>query len=429
MPFPGQRCPPKTLATFGHLCAPLALVRSARRLLAARSGAAADHPDWRNAPVGRRLAVLLALSLVVGCAGPAPTTAPPKSAPTAAATTAGSASAGAPAAAASPAAAPTAPPTPAALQTVRVGALPTLADAPALIGQRRGYFTELGIDLDLIPLQSGTEAIQALAAGQLEVGTAIILTVALVNAIQRGLNLKIVAPTSVSSAERWATGFAVSPRFDPPPRTLREFTPPIRVAIAGEGTMPHAMALLLARRDGVPFSDLSFAFMGFPEMNAALVNGSVDVAGSTEPFVTIGEQNGTAKRWLSYHEVTPGVPIGTVIYGDTLLTRERDLGERFLAAWLRGARDYDDAITTGRDLAEIESIMSARMPAETWALLLRHNTLLYIPPDGTLDPRPLGEVLDLWKELGLVGDFNVGSLIDPAFAERAVARIGRYQPR
>src|SRR5438067_2274511 len=157
----------------------------------------------------------------------------------------------------------------------------------------------------------------------------------------------------------------------------------------GEATMPHAMALLLAQRDGVPRDDLAFAFMGFPEMNVALANGSVDVAGSTEPFVTIGEQNGTVRRWLSYNEITPGVPIGTVIYGDALLVRDRDAGDRFLQAWLRGARDYDDAITTGRDLEEVQTVLTARMPADTFGLLLRHNTLLYVPPEATLDPRPL----------------------------------------
>jgi NitT/TauT family transport system substrate-binding protein len=370
--------------------------------------------------VRRRVPLALLLFAAVGCAAPAPAATPTPSATRAAA-----------AATAPPVAlAPTsAPPTVPARQTIRVGAIPTLADGAALLAQRRGYFDDVGLDVDLVPLTSGTEAIQTLAAGQLEVGTAIILTVALVNAIQRGLNLRIVAPTSVSSAERWATGFAVGPRVEPPPRTLRDFAPPIRVAIAGEGTMPHAMALLLAQRDGVPRDDLAFAFMGFPEMNAALANGSVDVAGSTEPFVTIGEQNGTVRRWLSYNEITPGVPIGTVIYGDALLARDRDAGDRFLQAWLRGARDYDDAITTGRDLEEVQTVLTARMPADTFALLLRHNTLLYVPPDGTLDPRPLAEVLALWKDLGLVGDFSVGSLLDPSFAERAVASIGRYQPR
>src|SRR5262249_48603841 len=138
--------------------------------------------------------------------------------------------------------------------------------------------------------------------------------------------------------------------------------------------------------------------------------------------------------WLGYGQVLPQAPVatvGTLMYGETFLNRNRDAGERFLQAWLRGVRDWDDALVSGRDLPAILDIISGPTGTrpETVALLRQAGTLTPIPPDGYLDTRAGVAVCDVGKSQGLTGDFDVQELVDPPSADRAVARLGPYQPR
>ena len=94
-------------------------------------------------------------------------------------------------------------------------------------------------------------------------------------------------------------------------------------------------------------------------------------------------------------------------------------------------RDWDDAVVSGRDFQEIVDIVSGPTgtPPETLTLLRQAGTLTFMPPDGYVDTRAWVEVVEVWKSQGLIGDFNVQDLVDGSFAERAVARLGPYQPR
>jgi len=244
----------------------------------------------------------------------------------------------------------------------------------------------------------------------------------------------VVGAAGSATPERWGSGFAVGGKQEMPLPSLRDFGTPLRIAATGEGTLPNAMALLLARRDGLGQDDLSIVAMSLPDMNAALANGSVDVAATTEPFVTLGLQNGSVQRWLSYGEVLPGLPnvtVGTILYGENFLNKDRDAGERFFQAWLRGVRDWDDAVLTGRDQEAILAIIGepTRTPPATFALLRQAGTLTLIAPDGKVETPPWAQIVDVWKSQGLIGDFDVRELVDASFAEQAVARLGPYQPR
>jgi NitT/TauT family transport system substrate-binding protein len=388
----------------------------------------------------RSVLALLLLVVSAGCSGGAPAATPAKPAADSSLPAAGpaasapaAAGAGAPAPSGAPTAAPAAaeprPP-----QDGKIGSVSPLTEAPIHIAEHRGYFTAVGLKPEIIRMQTGADAIPALTTGQVDVGNAITPTVALLNAVQRALPLKTVGVTGSATVERWTSGFAVGGRQEAATVTMRQYSTPVRVASTGEGTFPNAMAIILARRDGVAPTDLSFVSMGFPDMNQALANGSVDVAATTEPFVTLGERSGSVKRWLGYGQVLPETPVatvGTVMYGENYLNANRDAGERFLQAWLRGVRDWDDAIVGGRDFQEIVDVVSGPTgtPPETLTLLRQAGTLTFMPPDGYVDTRAWVEVVEVWKSQGLIGDFDVRELVDASFAEKAVARLGPYQPR
>src|SRR5581483_11356331 len=106
-------------------------------------------------------AAIAAVACSAAPAAPAPSSAPK---PPAAAQATAAAATQAPAQAAAPTAAP------AARQTVRYGYVPILAGAAMFLANDRGYFTEQGIDLDMVSFDSGVLLIPAVSAGQLEAG-------------------------------------------------------------------------------------------------------------------------------------------------------------------------------------------------------------------------------------------------------------------
>ncbi|HLE81840.1 MAG TPA: ABC transporter substrate-binding protein, partial [Dehalococcoidia bacterium] len=138
--------------------------------------------------VGREVArgFLVPMSLVLLMAACAPAAAPtptPTKAPAAVASTP------TPAPPKPTAAPPTPTPKPA---TVRFGSPGAISDAGIYIGIEKGYFKEQGVDVQVLPFQSGPLMIAPLAAGELEVAGGTIST-GLLNAIERGVALKIVA--------------------------------------------------------------------------------------------------------------------------------------------------------------------------------------------------------------------------------------------
>src|SRR5213075_2837619 len=83
------------------------------------------------------------------------------------------------------------------LRTVRFGSPRAISDAGVFIGRERGYFREQGLDVESVPFQSGPNTVPALASGDLETAGGTI-SVALLNALERGIQIKMVADKGTS---------------------------------------------------------------------------------------------------------------------------------------------------------------------------------------------------------------------------------------
>jgi len=78
------------------------------------------------------------------------------------------------------------------LGKIRVGYVPVIA--PIYIAYEKGYFKEQGLDVELIPFDSGAKMVAALGSGQLDVGSGEAGT-ALLNAIDQGFDVQVVMGT------------------------------------------------------------------------------------------------------------------------------------------------------------------------------------------------------------------------------------------
>src|SRR5437867_3072183 len=154
---------------------------------------------------------LLVLAACGGGAAPAassPAPSAPASKPAAAASAAASAkpaasappvasaaasAAAKPSAAASATAKPSAAAAAGALKHLKVGTLPTLGNAPFIIADKRGYFKEEGLEIELVPFSAGSQTIPPLSTGQIDAANSVTPNAGLVNAAARELAVRFVA--------------------------------------------------------------------------------------------------------------------------------------------------------------------------------------------------------------------------------------------
>lgn len=304
--------------------------------------------------------------------------------------------------------------------------------APALIAQARGYFNQEGLNVELVSFTNGAEMVPALATGQIDAGLSVAPSAALVNAVGRGMEVKIVASNGTIKAHRNIGNIIVRKDLAPTSGALdlKTLAKPIKAVATVEASLPHAIVLLEAEKAGLAATDVNMSFMGLPEMNAALQAKQVDIAASYEPLITIAEQQGIAVRWRETAVDFPDVPFSTVVYGPNLLTKDPDGGVRLMRAYLQGVRDYEDAFTKGRDRDAVASTLAD--PLQTAAPLFQAvqdgGGLAYIDPNGAVNVDTLKPVLDLWVKTGLVqGSFDLKRLVDPSPVELAVQTMGVYR--
>jgi NitT/TauT family transport system substrate-binding protein len=314
---------------------------------------------------------------------------------------------------------------------LKIGSLLTIGLAPVLVAQARGYFAREGLTVEIVNYTNGAEIVPSLAAGQIDAGLSVAPSAGLLNALARGLEVKVVASNGTIKPHRNIGNIIVRKNLAPASGflDLKTLTPPIRAAATVEGILPHAIILLEAEKAGFKLSDVSMSFLGLPDMNAALQNNQLDIAASGEPLITIAEQQGIAARWREMADDFPDVPYSTMVYGPNLLTKDPSAGVRLMRAYLQGARDYEDAFTRDRDHDAIVGILTdpLRTPVALFKAIQDGGGLAYIDPNGEVNVQTLQPVLDLWVRTGLVQPgFDLATLVDPRPAQQAVGSMPRY---
>lgn len=79
-------------------------------------------------------------------------------------------------------------------------------------------------------------------------------------------------------------------------------------------------------------------------MTAALTTGAIDAADQPEPTATLTTEAGGAAKWREVSDVAPGLQLTVVLFGPSLTAQRADIAERWMAAYLKGVRDYHAAI-------------------------------------------------------------------------------------
>ncbi|HEY7065290.1 MAG TPA: ABC transporter substrate-binding protein [Chloroflexota bacterium] len=388
----------------------------------------------------RGAALLIALATLLACTPgrPAQPAAPAQGSAPAASGAAGasepSAGSGAPAASNAPSgsSAPAASSAPTAVApldppvSVTLGLPYIIADAGVYIAQERGYFAAEGLHVDMVQAQSSSGLLPLLASNQVQFGSSS-LDPAVLNAVLRGINIKIVEDKARFRAESGTAALmARADLYDS--GELREL-PQIRgktIATMGRNLTPDYYMETAFKKVGLTLDDVQFAQVQLTDMPVALANKAVDAAWMYEPLLTTMMLRGLAYPLIDAGQIVPDEYPQVLYVSEAFAQENPEAVRRFVTAHLRGQRDYYRAFVQNEaDRSEIIQYLIKYTPVKDPAMYekMRFHA---VEPNGYIDPRPIDRYQDFCIEKGILPQrVDLSTLIDPQYVNYAVDRLGR----
>jgi NitT/TauT family transport system substrate-binding protein len=234
------------------------------------------------------------------------------------------------------------------LTVVQVGVNGSLTEAPFHIAQAKGYFQAEGLDVHFVPFTSAAFMIAPLGAGQLDAGGGA-PTAGLYNAVARGIEVRAVAdlgtdPPGYGFQKLVVRTALVDGVHFKSIKDLRGMT----IAVAAQGATGYVAIEHLLAKAGLKRDDVKLTYLGYTDQVAALRNGAIDASLMPEPNATLAVATGIAKFVEGDDLFYPNQEVAVLIYGHTFLKDHRDVAVKFMRAYLRGVRYYDDALKGGK---------------------------------------------------------------------------------
>jgi NitT/TauT family transport system substrate-binding protein len=225
------------------------------------------------------------------------------------------------------------------LTPITVGILPIADLAPLYNGIEQGFFEEEGLDVTTEIGQGGAALVPAVQNGeyQLAFGN----YVSLMLARQNGVDVQIVSNvvSGAEEADRGTNGLLVAP--DSGIEGVEDLAGKT-FAVTTLDNVAEVNIRTTLREHDVDDSDIEFVELPFPEMNAAVQSGEVDVAWQAEPFITLGAADGLESVADPMYETTPSMPLAGMFASQSWIEDNPELASAFYRAMQRSLEAATD---------------------------------------------------------------------------------------
>ena len=315
-------------------------------------------------------------------------------------------------------------------RVVKIGVIGILAEAGLYVAAEKGFFTQEGLSVEFLKDMYGPDAFPALATGQIDaMGGA--FGPELINAVQRGIRAKVVAGMN-SYIPGWDSGYLTVRKELIESGRVKDWKDlkGLKVAIAPPlpGITDYFASRYLAL-GGLSLKDVQVVNVPFANMMAALKSGGVDVAHTSEPLSTLAADAGGAVKWRPVSAYAPpGLTVAVLQFGTSLLEKSPEVGERVLAAYVRGARYYNDALKKPNGKGEIADILIKHTAVKARPLYDR-IAFSYADPDASISIDGMQDMANYFTANGGGKPLDVRTLVDQRFREAAVKKLGPYKPQ
>jgi NitT/TauT family transport system substrate-binding protein len=309
-----------------------------------------------------------------------------------------------------------------------IGVVANTSDGGIFIANDHGYFLAEGIQLEVQRFQTLVDMVAPLSTGQLQIASGA-LVASLFNAASRGVRIQIVADRGQTASSEWDYAALVMRKDLIESGKVRDYADlkGLRLVTSGRGNSTEVILATALKRGGLTLQDVNFSQLGFPEIVAALASKSIDGAIIVEPFISRIVTGGTGVRWKDSLDILGrSEQVGMIVYGEQLAANQ-DLARRWMTAYLRGVRDYNDAFGPSKtDYEGIVRILAENTTVTDPAVYDRMRPA-GLDADGRLDMRSIEHDLKYYVDSGQVTNSpDLSRLINTSSQQFAVEALGRY---
>jgi NitT/TauT family transport system substrate-binding protein len=307
-------------------------------------------------------------------------------------------------------------------EKVKVGAYASVSDAPLYIAMEKGYFKEQGLDVEMTKIDSGAALTTLLSSGDLDASGGS-PGAGVYNAVRQGLQFKIVADKGSTLPGHGYFAFVVRKDLADQIKTaadLRGRTMAVtghKVGASSEVTIGKLLASA-----GVKESEVKLMNMTFGDIAAALGTKRIEVGVLIEPLVTQVEAQGIAVVWKRADTVYPNQQYGALMYGPGIIKRP-EVAHKFMVAYLKAARFYNDALSGKASRDELVQILSKHTSVKNPEM---YKTMKFpgIHPDGKLNTAGMAEDVKWWTANGrMKEEVKLSEIVDASYAEKAKKQL------
>ena len=267
--------------------------------------------------------------------------------------------------------------------------------APVFLAKEKGYFDEVGLDVELAQTPTGVRTVELLHLGQIHAGN--VAAIVIINGIAKGL--KIVAIQDNGGYDARNPQQALLVKRDAPINSIADLKGR-RVAVNAFGAHGHVVMLAeVLPTVKLKKEDVRFVEMSWPQMIPSLISGAIDVGLVWEPFVTTAPAD--IRNMSSLKETMPKGEYPQVGYAAAIIAMNSEFVQKnpkIVAAWhqayMKGLKHFRENVEDGH--AATAKYLKVSVD------VLRKSPLNHYTADG-LPPRAvIQRAADQLKELGFL---------------------------
>ena len=187
-----------------------------------------------------------------------------------------------------------------------------------------------------------------LGMGQLDVGAGTVAA-SLYNAVAQNITIRAVADKGSMRQGYGFSGLLVrkdlvdSGRY----KTYADLKG-MKLAVGTFGSANASAMNEALKKGGLKWSDAaSIVALVFPQHIVAYQNKAIDASMTNEPTSTTAVQNGLAVRVAGNDEIYPSQQTAVVLYSENFARQRPQIAQKFMRAYVRAVRDYNDALQDG----------------------------------------------------------------------------------
>ncbi|WP_404450634.1 ABC transporter substrate-binding protein [Virgibacillus necropolis] len=294
------------------------------------------------------------------------------------------------------------------------------------IAKEKGYFEDYNIEVEFAKFANSDDMLPALAAGEVDIAGGI-SSASFFNAIAQGINVKIIADKGHNIEGSSYFTFVIGKDSQDEIKEYSDLKGK-KIAVSTENAVDDYIFHKMLEHAGLTEDDVEFVLMpDFGNMLAAIGNGSIDAALQIEPLITQGVEEDIHVRFGDATDFAPKAQIAMVLGSPKFINEEKDVSLRFMAAYLKGVRDYNDAFIKGEGKDEVIKIMTEHTALKD-PKLWENVSVTGLNPNGEMFVDDIKSQYKMYQENGAIrGELDFDKAVDTSLTEKAVEIIGEYE--